>query len=171
LIHDLTQARLRELLDYDQETGVFTWRATGPGRRLDLRAGAIQKGHSGHGRPYLRIKIDGRDYRTHRLAWLYVYGEWPPAEIDHRDGDGLNNRWANLRVATSAQNKRNSRRQCNNTSGFKGVSVNKCGDRFRAQIGVRGRNKHIGYFDTAEAAHAAYVAAAEKHFGEFARFA
>ena len=100
--HLITQARLKELLRYDPETGVFTWRATGKGRRLNRQAGTVQA------TGYLTITIDWRIHLAHRLAFLYVVGDWPPNEIDHIDGDQSNNRWCNLRPATRSQNMANS---------------------------------------------------------------
>jgi hypothetical protein len=96
-----------------------------------------------------------------------VTGEWPTGLIDHQNGDGTDNRWANLRLATSSLNAANSRRRSDNTSGFKGVS--RCrGARWRASIQLNGKFKHLGHFDTPEEAHAVYCAAAANYFGEFA---
>jgi hypothetical protein len=163
----LDQERLRELLHYDPETGVFTW-LVAPNRRIRVgqQAGTAWEGR---GVSYIDIKIDGQRYRAHRLAWLYMTGEWPPDETDHRDCDGLDNRWPNLREATSTQNKANTRRRRDNTSGFKGVTFNKRDRRFQARIKAGDRERHLGCFDTAEEAYAAYCAAAKEHFGEFAR--
>lgn len=163
---DLTLQALRDLLHYDPETGAFTWLVRVNSRvPAGARAGKIDP----HG--YVRIGIGGRHYLAHRLAWLYVTGEWPPAEIDHRDRDPGNNRWANLRDATHAQNQRNTAAQCNNTSGFKGVTWHKGRRKWMAFITVDGKHRNLGRFDTAEAAHAAYVLAATEHHGEFARAA
>jgi hypothetical protein len=118
---------------------------------------------------YWRISVDGRRYLAHRLAWLYVHGEWPAAQIDHVDLDKSNNRFANLREATNAQNKANTRARKDNTSGFKGASWDKRSGRWRARICVVGKDSHLGFFDSAETAHAAYCQAANEAFGEFAR--
>lgn len=156
---DLTAQRLRELLHYDPEAGVFTWRVD---RSIKTKAGAVAGG------PMVRgdhaICIDFRKHKTHRLAWLYMTGEWPKHEIDHRDTDALNNRWENLREATSAQNKQNLRKaKGRNRCGVLGVYLhgqNKLGaDRWRARIRVDGTTVHLGLFDSAELAHAAYVSA------------
>jgi hypothetical protein len=152
----LTRARLRELLHYDEETGEFRWwQRAGDEICLGNVAGCV------------RICILGRSYRAHQLAWLYVKGRWGRPMIDHRDGDATNNRWINLRRATPSQNIANSRRPRHNTSGYKGVSL--CRGRWRAVICNNGRLVYLGTFATPEAAHAAYVAAASKLFGEFAR--
>lgn len=106
---------------------------------------------------------------AHQLAWLYVNGTWPPSQIDHIDGDGLNNKIENLRLANSAQN--NSNRSFNGAVGFKGVYWNKSGKAYRAQIQINGRRIYLGSFATPEEAHEAYVKAAKELHGEFARAA
>jgi hypothetical protein len=92
-------------------------------------------------------------------------------DIDHINGDGLDNRWSNLRLATRAENIRNSRTKATNTSGFKGVSWHKRDRKWQAHIKINGRSKNLGLFEAPEDAHAAYVAAAQKYHGEFARAA
>lgn len=104
-----------------------------------------------------------RMVRLHRI----IMGEPDGLEIDHIDGDGLNNRRSNLRVATSSQNKHNMRAHTDSRSGFKGVTWTR--GKWLAQIGLNGKNRGIGYFDTPEAAHAAYCAASAKLHGEFGR--
>ena len=154
----LTRARLRELLHYDDETGMFRW-----WKRVgnEVRPGEV----AGH----LEIRIDNRTYVAHQLAWLYMKGRWARPLIDHRDGNSTNNRWRNLRRATPSQNSANARRRRQNASGYKGVSLDKRSGRCRTRIGKNGRRIYLGTFHTPEAAHAAYVAAARKLFGEFAR--
>ena len=160
----LTRARLTSLLAYDQTTGHFAWRVATNGRvKVGQRAGSPNRDG------YIQIKIDRRLYGAHRLAWFYVYGAWPVEEIDHRNGRRADNSLSNLREATRAQQMANLKRPRTNTSGFKGVSFHKKRRRWRAYIAVDGRPRHLGYFDTAEAAHAAYAAAAAEQFGEFAR--
>lgn len=160
----LTVTRLRELFSYDRDTGEFRRRVATSNR---VRVGDVIAGVDGHG--YRRVWIDGRSYKLHRLAWLYVHGEFPLGEIDHINNSRGDNRIANLRVATTAENQANTRRQSNNTSGFKGVSRS-CGhDRWRATITVNGRQHLIGCFATREMAHAAYVSASRDIFGDFAR--
>lgn len=165
----LTQARLKELLHYDPETGVWTWLVNRPGR------GAKAGDHPTHkeGSGYIQFSVDGKNYRSNRLAWLYMAGEWPPGLVDHEDLDRTNDRWSNFRLATSSQNKANGTVYANNLIGIKGVSrVGKMKSKpFRARIQVEGRPKHLGYFETEEGANAAYMVAAEKYFGEFARAA
>lgn len=167
--HPLTQERLLEFLDYNPDSGLFTWRVY---RNRDARQGDI----AGHvatitgGRKYIRIRIDRRQYFAQRLAWLYMMGAWPDWLIDHADNDGLNNRWLNLRQATVSQNSANRKRARLNTTGFKGATLLKSGTRrYQAQITVRGNAKYLGVYSTPEDAHAAYLSAAEHYFGEFAR--
>jgi hypothetical protein len=162
----LSLARLQELLEYDPETGVFTWKVTKCWRApAGSEAGTINI----HGRR--AIMVDQKLYTAHRLAWLYVHGEWPAGEIDHINCDPADNRICNLRLATSSQNKCNSRRPSHNTSGFKGVYYNRRLGRFAAQIAINKTHRWLGLFDTAEAAHAAYCRAANELHGEFARAA
>lgn len=158
----LTQERLKDLLHYDPETGVFTWRVAKRGIRAGAVAGAVHK-DSG----YILIGIDKKSYRAQRLAWLYMTGEWPPALVDHRNLDRADNRWANLRAATRAQNNANTRSRAHNKLGIKGVRA--VGSKFRAIITIDGNPIHLGYFPTADEAHAVYVRAANDRFAEFAR--
>jgi hypothetical protein len=118
---------------------------------------------------YLGTMIDGRNYLNHRLAWFYVTGRWPDAEIDHVNGDKTDNRLSNLREATPSENKRNRVTQVNNTSGFKGVYWNKAAGKWRAQIYDNGKSYHLGHFDIAEEAYTAYCNAAKLMHREFAR--
>lgn len=150
-----TQAELKELLHYDPETGVFTWRKT--------RAGTPS------GRGYRRISLGNRLILEHQLAWLYMTGEWPNHPIDHVNRDGCDNRWSNLRRATGTQNNANRRSHSQNTIGLKGVGKDHSRKNpYRAQITVNRRQIHLGQFKTPEEAHAAYCRAAKLHFGEFA---
>jgi hypothetical protein len=158
----ITAERLRELLHYDPDTGVLTWLvSTGNRVRIGDAAGyARSDGYRG-------IKVGGQRFLVHRLAWLYVHGEFPSADIDHINGIPDDNRLANLRLATNSQNMGNRRKNANNRSGFKGVFSDR--GKWRAQIKVSGCRHYLGLFDTPADAHAAYLRAAEKHFGQFAR--
>jgi hypothetical protein len=150
----LTQARLRELLDYDPETGVFTWRATGKGRpAIGSQAGATDKGHG-----YRSICVEyGRHY-AHRLAFLYVTGEWPQGMVDHINGRRDDNRWCNLRDASRLVNQQNMRRAvAGSASGLLGAHKKR--GKWSSQIKVRGVLVKLGIFETADQAHAAYLAA------------
>lgn len=162
----LTQERLRELLHYDPATGIFRWRVR-PAKRV--RAGDI----AGHLNPngYITIRVDGRLYYAQQLAFLYVTGEWPAGDVDHRDGVRANNRWENLRPATRSENLRNMRLRSDNRSGLKGAHYRPSRGKWQSSIRVGNRTIRLGSFDSAEAAHAAYCEAAKKYFGEFARAA
>jgi hypothetical protein len=160
----LTAARLRELLRYDPATGAFVWLVTNSARR-PAGSPAGERKPSG----YVLIGIDGRRYRAHRLAWLWMTGEWPNLQVDHRDTDRANNRWSNLRLATNQQNQINSRAPKNSTSGVKGVFWSKQTGKWAAKLNVAGRQIHGGFHDNIEDAASAYLNLARSHFGEFAR--
>ena len=160
----LTADRLRELLDYDPATGVFTWRTTRRGKALaGAAAGCLRRG-------YRVISVEDRDYFAHRLAWLYVYGAWPTLGIDHISGVKDDNRLVNLREASQLQNCANRGVHSNNAARVKGVRRLSSG-RWQVRIMRDYRPFHLGSFDTLEAAKAAYAKAAEFHFGSFARTA
>jgi hypothetical protein len=158
----LTLDRLRELLHYNPQTGLFTWRIRKGGTaNKGTPAGTIN--NCG----YLAINLDSLRYVAHRLAWFYMTGAWPIADIDHKDGDRRNNRFANLREATRSQNLRNSRKR---TTGLKGASFNKMAQRWIATIRVDGTQRYLGLFNTEQQAHQAYCNAAMKLEPQFARF-
>jgi hypothetical protein len=166
----LTAERLRELLDYQPREGLFYWRVDRysiPGTRLNVRAGDVAGSVAPSG--YRFIGIDGCRYLASRLAWLWMTGDWPDGEVDHRDTNSANDRWENLRETTRGLNNANTKRRSDNTSGFKGVSFDAPRRKWAAQISVDRRRIFLGRFHTAQSAYAAYVAAAEKHFGEYAR--
>lgn len=154
---DLTYARLRELLHYDPETGVFTWRV----RRCNNLAGTDAGSLRDDG--YFTIRLDKRPYRANRLAWLYMTGAWPTHLIDHEDRDPANNRWKNLRPATHSQNHQNQKLRVDNTHGFRGLERHTSG-LWRVRLMVRGKRVHIGYFKTPEEAVAARTEAERIHF-------
>lgn len=158
---DLTIEHLKSLLRYDPESGVFTWIKS---MRGPVRAGDVAGRPKANG--YLSIKIQQVDYYAHRLAFLYMTGEWPAEQVDHIDRDRANNRWSNLRQASPSQNLGNSvGRPSRNQSGLKGVSLHKKTGLYRARIST----KTLSYHKTKEEAHAAYAAAAVARFGEFAK--
>lgn len=164
---ELTQARLKELLHYDPETGVFTWIAA-PGGRKDLIgrvAGAVNTPG------YVVIRCDDKLHLAHRLAWLYVNGEWPSSGLDHINRTRTDNRISNLRVASQHQNGANTSLNRNNKSGVKGVSWSGRRNKWLAQITVNRENTFLGYFSDRNEAAAAYAAAAKQRFGDFAHVA
>lgn len=164
----LTAERLRELVIYDPETGIFTRRA----KRRHLKAGA-RLGCRPNAGGYFQIRLEGPLYYAHRLAWLYVNGDWPSRKIDHRDGDRANNRITNLRLATDKQNCQNARLRKSSKTGLKGVYFQGvvAARPYAAAIQTGIGKRYLGCFATPEEAHAAYAAAARLHFGEFARAA
>ena len=164
----LNPARLRSLLVYSRSTGYFRWLVKKSQKRPGDLAGCLSK-QSGN----WLIRIDRTLYQAHRLAWLYVHGEWPPEEIDHKDGVRSHNQWSNLRLASSTKNKMNMKLRSDNALGLKGVSDSP--DHFynrpyRARIQMNGRQFFLGRFATPEEAHAAYVTKAKELFGPYARF-
>jgi len=153
----LTQERLKEVLSYDSTTGLFIWAVS----RGKLKNGAT----AGYNRPdgYNHIKLDYKYYYTHRLAWLYVYGEFPENEIDHINQNRSDNRISNLREANRQENKHNqSKPNKNNASGYLGVYWNKIEKKWSAQIAINGKDKRLGVFNTAEEASEAYLKAKRK---------
>ena len=162
MIEIMDADRVRELLSYDRESGTFHWRIS---PRNGIGVGAVAG--CANRRNYWQIRLDGRPYLAHRLAFLHVLGRLPNKVVDHIDGDTLNNRWINLREASHSQNGGNTRLSRRNTSGFKGVSYHAGAGKWRATLGQGGRAIYLGLFDTPEAAHHAYIDAARDHFGEF----
>lgn len=155
----LTPERLRELLQYDLETGSFIWRVT---RSRGARALNVAGQSTANG--YRSIKIDGRKHLAHRLAWLYVHGKWPQQDIDHINGVRDDNRIVNLRDVSRSVNLQNQRRARSLTSGgLIGASKRKPQNDWQASIKVDGKKRYLGLFNTPEAAHAAYVAAKRKY--------
>lgn len=162
----ITAERLGELLHYDRETGHFTWLVTrGSSALAGARAGTVSA------KGYRVIHIEQRRYKAHRLAWFYVNGAWPDSLIDHVDRARDHNAICNLRQATNAQNLCNRGAEKDSQSGLKGASFHKDTRRWQAQISVDKRKIYLGLYDSAEEAHAAYVAAALRLHGPFARTA
>jgi hypothetical protein len=153
----ITQARLKELLHYDPDTGVFTYRVTSRW----YTAGGVAGGLTPVG--YRTIGIDRKGHLAHRLAVLYMTGAMPPSDVDHVNGVKSDNRWRNLRVATRGENQQNIRGpRGHNKTGLLGVRLWR--GKFRAQIVHAGKQFYLGCFSTPEEAHAAYLKAkAELH--------
>jgi hypothetical protein len=154
----LTAERLQKLVNYDPKTGIMTWKLPRPG--------VISGSPIGHKRPdgYLATKVSYQSYLVHRLVWLYVTGEWPKNQIDHRDGNRTNNRFENLRDATQSENNQNQKcaRRDNVSTRLLGVTIDykRRGKKiFVAQININDVHKNIGRFATAAEAHEAYLAA------------
>lgn len=158
----LTQECVRKLFDYDADAGRLIWKTSPRAKvRVGDEAGCVD------GR-YVRVQVMGRRYCAHHIAWLWMTGEWPKQQIDHKDRNSTNNAWSNLRVASPSQNAANRAVRAGNKCGLKGAYRLPNG-KFSASIKKDGRSKNLGQFETAEAAHGAYCAAARRAFGEFAR--
>ncbi|HEV8466108.1 MAG TPA: HNH endonuclease signature motif containing protein [Pseudolabrys sp.] len=158
----LTAKRLREVLQYNSRTGLFRWRTDWTFVRKGDVAGTIRENG------YRQIRVDGSIYMASRLAVLWMTGHWPKRIVDHRDRNKSNDRWGNLREATFSQNGANMRGR--SQTGFKGVTLDRRRGRFSAYICKQGHRKCLGQFDRAQDAHAAYVDAAKRCFGQFARY-
>ena len=153
--YGLTAESARRLLRYEADTGRFfkrmdiPWRMK-PGQRADYMS------TRGKSAGYYYLRVDGRRYAAHRVAWLYVHGQWPSHQIDHIDGDPSNNRIENLRDVPASVNQRCRRKPtCRNRAGFIGVSRKR--GRWMAALTVNKRQIYLGYFDSPEAAHEAYL--------------
>jgi hypothetical protein len=157
-VADLNASRLRELLDYDPATGVFTRRVRTSHR---IKCGDV----AGTLRPdgYLKISLLNSGFLAHRLAWLYMTGKWPEHQIDHINGVRHDNRLANLRDVTPTHNQQNQRvaHVRNKSCGMLGVTLTK-GNKWQAQISAEGRHKHIGTYATPQEASEAYLTAKRK---------
>ncbi len=152
----LTREDLIEYLSYNENSGVFTWRKqSGPRAKIGRTAGTVHATYK-----YITIQFRGKFHKAHRLAWLYTYGVWPTGEIDHKNHDRTDNRICNLRDGTKSQNQGN-RIQASSHSYSKiiGAHWNSVRKFWFSQIGVNGKNKHLGVYKTPELAHIAYVKA------------
>lgn len=159
----LTADMLRQRFDYNPEMGTFVY-LHDVGK---LRAGNAAGWRDVRG--YQKIQIDGREYKAHRLAWLYMTGSWPNKMIDHANGDTGDNRFANLREATSSQNSANSRTYATNTTGLRGVRYQRRDGRWYAILKADGRRMHLGSYASKEEAAEVYRLASAWYFGRFAR--
>lgn len=149
----ITAEKLREYLHYSEATGLFSWKKI-PSRKFKVgdAAGSLKP----HG--YMKIQICGERHYSHRLAWLYVTGQWPSGEMDHKDGNRANNSFANLRESDHQKN-------CINRPA-RGTSFQACNGKWRAQIGVDFKQVALGTFDTEQEAHIAYLRAVERYHGK-----
>ena len=149
----ITQARLKEVLSYCPDSGIFTKLSTG------------ESFGNSHNRGYLKGFLDGKHYLLHRLAFLYMTGSFPTNQVDHINRDKKDNRWTNLRDVTHAENHRNMPVQSNNSSGITGVHYAKDKRKWVAYIKVNNKRKHLGSFSgKSEAAQARQKAMQENNF-------
>lgn len=140
-------------LAYNPLTGAFIWiKQCGP-KLQGMKAGSISQ------HPYLTIGLGGRLYYAHRIAWLLTHGAWPTNQIDHINGNGLDNRLANLRECSNAENCQNLGLRKSNTSGFTGVSWSNERQRWQVHIRENGKSKALGRFLNREDAESAYLSA------------
>ena len=158
---ELTAEKLRELLHYEPATGIFTWKISTSNR---VKVGDAAGYPEGGG--YLRIMVQSRRYKAHRLAWLYVYGEWPKDQIDHINRNRSDNRIANLREVTNKQNMQNAGKSSHNTSGHPGVCWHKQHSKWQAKIMHNYKGIHLGYFATLEEALSARKAAEKLYWAD-----
>lgn len=161
---NLTFERLREVLSYEPDTGLFRWKIRN-GPRIKVGDIAGSKDRKG----YIRIQVDRKIYGANRLAWLYTYGELSDMQIDHINNIKDDNRVNNLRLATNRQNRQNSSGWSKSVSGRKGVYPSPGTNRWQAIIGLPSGIQRLGVFETKEEAAEAYNIAAKANFGEFAR--
>jgi len=160
---DLTQDEIKSLLSYDPESGLFVWKKSYHTSRIGQIAGHVD------GEGYIRIGISAKAYVAHRLAWVYMTGRWPEAEIDHINAVKADNRWANLREASRWENSGNTPTAKNNSSGFKGIYWHSGRQKWYAAIRYYKKKIHLGSFDTVQDAANAYAKASHELYGRFAR--
>lgn len=160
---ELTQSHLKELLHYNPVTGYFVWNKS---LRNNALVGAIAGSVMAAG--YIRVGIHGKLYLAHRLAFLYMTGEWPIEHVDHKDMCTSNNKWSNLRECSHSENHLNTFKPSNNTSGYKGVAWNKRANKWSVNIQF-GKKYFLGNFNCKHDAAEAYNKKAIELHGEFVR--
>lgn len=159
----LTQNKLKELLNYDPETGIFTWKiSTSPYIKVGRVTGTAPT------KRYIQIGINRRYYLAHRLAWLWMTGSWPSSDIDHINTDRSDNRFSNLREATNGQNSMNRSALRNSKTGVKGVSWSRGSKSWKVQVTINKKLHHKSFKDFDDAVAAAKEMRERLH-GEFAR--
>jgi len=160
---EVTAALVREIFSYDPAEGILRWNIRGRAIPFGKPAGASST-RNGH----LAVSIGGRDYKVQIIIWLFMTGEWPDRMVDHKDRNKQNNKWDNLRKATRSQNSMNSKLRDDNTSGHKGVFLDKRTGLCHAYINVDGKRISLGWGLTFEEASRRREEAEKKYFGEFA---
>ena len=143
---NITQADVQKVIAYDPETGAFAWLSN----RIKALEGKPVSSINSHG--YLRLKLFGKEFLAHRVAFLLVLGRMPTDQVDHINGDRMDNRWVNLREVSNAENCRNRKVRSDNSSGCMGVSWATGRSKWKADICFEGRRRHLGYFDTLDLA-------------------
>lgn len=158
LRNDLSFERVRNDFDYDYVVGCLIRKVDNHGRIVNRPCGIKSNSHG-----YGQVRIDDKMYLVHRVIWLLVYGEWPNGEIDHINGNRMDNRIKNLRVVNKSKNMHNRGMNRNNSSGYPGVSFHKASNKYQAQITVDSKVIHLGFFDSKEEAFLAYQLAKIKY--------
>jgi len=160
ILTDLSAETVRARFDYDPVSGLFILKVRTKGMP-QAKVGCVIGAKNGKG--YISIKVDGKSYLAHRLAWLYVHGHWPLGFLDHKDGNPSNNALENLREVSRSQNCQNAERPM----GYNFIKNRPHPKKYQATIWVNNKSKHLGFFLTANEARDAYLAATQKYFGEF----
>jgi hypothetical protein len=169
-VHELSE--LRTVLSYKPRKGHFVWLVRRQTTGRVIQPGAVA-GTIGYDTPSGRCQIvyQGKAYKTHRLAWAFITGKWPPddKDVDHKDGNSANNKWSNLRLATRGQNNHNNHNiRSDNKSGKAGVSWGKQNKKWLARVTVDKAVIHLGHYDKLEDAVAARRAGELKYCGKYA---
>lgn len=181
--NDLTAEFIRQILDYDPETGVLTWKPRVPdmftdgGHSAEHTCSLWNSKHAGkkagkkHKEGYIEIWVNRVPYKAHRLAWVWMTGEWPVEQVDHENLDRSHNKWTNLRDATHGENMRNVRTKEGSTSGHKNVTWSKSHRKWVVRVTFDGERNKV--FEAADLELAALVASEviDKYHGKFARSA
>lgn len=158
-MNKVTHKQLKDWISYNPESGLFHWTGNLKWTEAGKQVGCLDS------EGYVVIKMKGRMYKAHRLAWLYVTGEWPSGEVDHINYARADNRFCNLRDCTTQQNLQ-ARRFCKSATGLRNVFHS--GSKFRVRVWVNGRNQHFGTFEDIELAELVAQEARRHSFGEFA---
>lgn len=144
---------LSDSIEYNPSTGEFRWKLGGKGRRVNSKAGTINSNG------YYYLCLNSKRYLAHRAAIYLTTGEWPNGDVDHINGDKLDNRISNLRVCTKSQNQMNRK--------AKGYSLHKRSGLYQARIGVSGKEVYLGWFEKENEARAAYEEAQAYYHKEY----
>ncbi len=158
----IAQEELKKLLHYDPDTGVFTWIVKTRGYKYGMEAGDI-KTCKKWGKSYRRISLKYKRYYAHRLVFIYMTGSFPVNEVDHINGNGLDNRWCNLRDVTSSENNKNLRLNSLNKSGISGIYWSKNKSNWHTQLRIDGKITYLGSYLSIFDAACTVISARQKH--------